>query len=83
MYAVIRRQPAVCGGEGIGGERAREREGSEPSTADPGRAGLTAPHLTGPLYSQLHLPAMIRTLKRGGNFRVGPGPGEERLSQRE
>lgn len=39
-----------------------------PIPAGAGRAGLTAPHRTGPLYSQLHLPAMTRTLKGGGKF---------------
>ncbi len=59
MYAVICRQPAACGERDNGDEPSR----AQPILAVAGRTGLTAPHQTGPLYSQLHLPAMTRTLK--------------------
>lgn len=65
MYAVFCRQPAARGC----GER---DSGADPKLAQPilagvGRAGLTAPHRKRPLYSQLHLPAMTRTLKEEEN----------------
>lgn len=51
------------------GQRGRgEPSRAEPVLAGAGRAVHTAPHRTGPLYSQLHLPAMTRTLKEEENW---------------
>ncbi|XP_030006820.1 DM7 family protein GE17491-like [Sphaeramia orbicularis] len=65
IYAAVRRQPAALQGKGQRGRAEPSR--AEPILAGADRAGLTAPHRTGPLYLQLHLPAMTRTFKEEEN----------------